>query len=82
MEQKLCSQHAGHGETFGVQGRGHFYEEVGAIRDVVQNHMLEIIALLTMERKLPAVWMRFGMRSSESSGHTASRSSDIVRSSF
>jgi glucose-6-phosphate 1-dehydrogenase len=36
-------------ETFGVQGRGHFYEEVGAVRDVVQNHMLEIIALLTME---------------------------------
>src|SRR5690348_1686191 len=36
-------------ETFGVQGRGHFYEEVGAVRDVVQNHLLEIIALLTME---------------------------------
>jgi glucose-6-phosphate 1-dehydrogenase len=36
-------------ETFGVQGRGHFYEEVGAVRDVVQNHMLEVIALLTME---------------------------------
>ena len=36
-------------ETFGVQGRGHFYEEVGAVRDVLQNHMLEIIALLTME---------------------------------
>jgi glucose-6-phosphate 1-dehydrogenase len=28
-------------ETFGVQGRGHFYEEVGAVRDVVQNHMLK-----------------------------------------
>jgi glucose-6-phosphate 1-dehydrogenase len=36
-------------ETLGVQGRGAFYEEVGAIRDVVQNHMLEVIALLTME---------------------------------
>lgn len=36
-------------ETFGVQGRGVFYEEVGAIRDVVQNHMLEVVALLTME---------------------------------
>lgn len=36
-------------ETFGVQGRGHFYEEVGAVRDVVQNHLLEVIALLTME---------------------------------
>jgi len=35
-------------ETLGVQGRGAFYEEVGAIRDVVQNHMLEVVALLTM----------------------------------
>jgi len=36
-------------ETLGVQGRGVFYEEVGAIRDVLQNHMLEVVALLTME---------------------------------
>ncbi|HEX5446993.1 MAG TPA: glucose-6-phosphate dehydrogenase, partial [Pirellulales bacterium] len=36
-------------ETFGVKGRGRFYEEAGAIRDVVQNHMLEVIACLGME---------------------------------
>ncbi len=36
-------------ENFGVQGRGAFYEEVGAIRDVVQNHMLQVIALLAMD---------------------------------
>jgi glucose-6-phosphate 1-dehydrogenase len=36
-------------ESFGVQGRGRFYEEVGAIRDVVQNHILQVIALLAME---------------------------------
>jgi glucose-6-phosphate 1-dehydrogenase len=36
-------------ESFGVQGRGRFYEEVGATRDVVQNHMLQIVALLAME---------------------------------
>ncbi len=36
-------------ETLGVEGRGAFYEEVGTIRDVVQNHMLEVVALLTME---------------------------------
>jgi len=36
-------------ERFGVQGRGKFYEEVGAIRDVVQNHLLQVIALLTMD---------------------------------
>jgi glucose-6-phosphate 1-dehydrogenase len=36
-------------ENFGVQGRGSFYEEVGAIRDVVQNHMLQVITLLAMD---------------------------------
>jgi glucose-6-phosphate 1-dehydrogenase len=36
-------------EDFGVEGRGAFYEEVGALRDVVENHMLQLIALLAME---------------------------------
>lgn len=36
-------------EAFGVEGRGRFYDEVGAIRDVVQNHLLQMVALLTME---------------------------------
>ena len=36
-------------ESFGVQGRGAFYEEVGAIRDVVQNHLLQVMALLAMD---------------------------------
>jgi glucose-6-phosphate 1-dehydrogenase len=36
-------------ENFGVQGRGLFYEEAGAIRDVVQNHLLQVLANLTME---------------------------------
>lgn len=36
-------------EDFGVQGRGAFYEEVGALRDVVQNHLLELVALVAME---------------------------------
>ena len=36
-------------ENFGVAGRGHFYEETGAIRDVVQNHMMQVIGLLTMD---------------------------------
>ena len=37
-------------EQFGVEGRGKFYEEVGAIRDVVQNHMLQVVACLAMGR--------------------------------
>jgi glucose-6-phosphate 1-dehydrogenase len=36
-------------EQFDVQGRGAFYEEAGAIRDVVQNHMLQVVSMLTME---------------------------------
>jgi glucose-6-phosphate 1-dehydrogenase len=36
-------------ETFGVKGRAKFYDTVGAVRDVVQNHMLEVIACLTMD---------------------------------
>src|SRR5882672_8583319 len=36
-------------EEFGVQGRGRFYEEAGAIRDVMQNHLLQIAALLALE---------------------------------
>ncbi len=36
-------------EEFDVQGRGSFYEEAGAIRDVVQNHMLQVVAMLAME---------------------------------
>ena len=36
-------------ETFGVAGRGRFYEETGAIRDVFQNHLLLVVALLSME---------------------------------
>jgi glucose-6-phosphate 1-dehydrogenase len=36
-------------ESFGVEGRGKFYEEAGAIRDVIQNHMLQVVGLLAME---------------------------------
>ncbi len=36
-------------ERFGLQGRGRFYEEAGAIRDVVQNHMLQVVGFLAMD---------------------------------
>jgi glucose-6-phosphate 1-dehydrogenase len=36
-------------EDFGVQGRGKFYESAGCLRDVVQNHLFQIVALLAME---------------------------------
>jgi len=36
-------------EDFGVQGRGHFYDEVGAIRDVIENHLMNVLVILSME---------------------------------
>jgi glucose-6-phosphate 1-dehydrogenase len=36
-------------ESFGVQGRGKFYDETGAIRDVIQNHMFQVMCNLAME---------------------------------
>ena len=36
-------------EEFGLKGRGRFYEEVGAVRDVIQNHLLQVVAILAME---------------------------------
>ena len=39
-------------ESFGVEGRGRFYDETGAIRDVIQNHLLQVVAFLAMEPPL------------------------------
>jgi glucose-6-phosphate 1-dehydrogenase len=36
-------------ETLGMEGRGNFYDEIGALRDILQNHVLQMLSLLTME---------------------------------
>ena len=36
-------------ESFGVKGRGKFYEETGVVRDVIQNHLLQVVSYLAME---------------------------------
>lgn len=42
-------------EDFGIEDRGKFYDAVGALRDVVQNHLLQVLALVAMEpRSAPA----------------------------
>ena len=41
-------------EDFGVQGRGSFYDQVGAVRDVVQNHLFQVLANLAMEPPIRA----------------------------
>jgi len=44
-------------EDFGVNGRGAFYETAGCLRDVIQNHLFQIVALLAME---PPAYQGFG----------------------
>jgi glucose-6-phosphate 1-dehydrogenase len=41
-------------EDFGVKGRGKFYEEAGAVRDVIQNHLLQVLSNLLMDAPLEA----------------------------
>ena len=56
-------------ETLGIEGRANFYDRTGAVRDVVQNHLLQVLTLLAMER--PA-------RQTEGELHTAKL--DLLRS--
>jgi glucose-6-phosphate 1-dehydrogenase len=41
-------------EAFGVEGRGSFYDGVGALKDVLQNHLLQVVSLLAMEPPVSA----------------------------
>jgi len=36
-------------ESFGIEGRGSFYDQTGAVRDVIQNHLLQVVACLAMD---------------------------------
>ena len=49
-------------EQFGVEGRGAFYETAGCLRDVVENHLLQVVALLAME---PPTYRGFGALQSQ-----------------
>ncbi|HEX6508321.1 MAG TPA: glucose-6-phosphate dehydrogenase [Chloroflexota bacterium] len=70
-------------ENFGVQGRGAFYDANGAIRDVIQNHLLQITALLSMDP--PAMHNHDAFRSEKARILKAVRPltpSDAVRGQF
>jgi glucose-6-phosphate 1-dehydrogenase len=70
-------------EKFGVQGRGKFYEEAGAIRDVVQNHLLQVIGFLAMEP--PTLTYREAIRDEQVKvlrGIRPIRDEDLVRGQF
>ena len=55
-------------EDFGVEGRGRFYDSVGALRDVVQNHLLQVLALVAMDPPAGA-----------SAGDTQDKKAEVLR---
>ena len=70
-------------EKFGVQGRGRFYEEAGAVRDVIQNHMLQVVGFLAMEP--PATTYQEAIRDEQTKLFRTIRplrSEDLVRGQF
>jgi glucose-6-phosphate 1-dehydrogenase len=70
-------------ENFGVNGRGAFYETVGCLRDVVQNHLFQIVALLAME---PPSFRGFGAVHSEKAAVFQAmrplKAADVVRGQY
>src|SRR5690606_15797339 len=45
-------------ETLGVEGRGQFYEQTGALRDVVQGHLMQLLALTLMDIPVDFDWQK------------------------
>ncbi len=70
-------------EDFGVDGRGAFYETAGCLRDVIQNHLFQIVALLAME---PPAYQGFGAVHSEKAAVFQAmrplQSADVVRGQY
>ena len=70
-------------ETFGVKGRGAFYETAGCLRDVIENHLFQVVALLAME---PPATRDFGALHTEKAkvfqAMRPLRSNDVVRGQY
>ncbi len=70
-------------ENFGVNGRGAFYETAGCLRDVIQNHLFQIVALVAME---PPAYQGFGAVHSEKAAVFQAmrplKSADVVRGQY
>lgn len=70
-------------EDFGVKGRGAFYETAGCLRDVIQNHLFQIVALLAME---PPTYRGFGAVHGETADVFQAmrplKSADLVRGQY
>ena len=54
-------------ERLGVEERGGYYDESGALRDMVQNHTLQLLSLLAMDKPASFTRMTFAQRKSRSS---------------
>lgn len=59
----IASVHVAWSEDIGVEARGGYFEDYGIIRDVMQNHLLQILALVAMER--PAAWSAHAIRNAK-----------------
>ena len=70
-------------EDFGVEGRGAFYETAGCLRDVIQNHLFQVVALLAME---PPTYRGFGAVHGETADVLQAmrplKSGDVVRGQY
>ncbi len=70
-------------ENFGVKGRGGFYESAGCLRDVIQNHLFQVVALLAME---PPAWRDYAAIQTEKSkvfhAMRPLRPADLVRGQY
>jgi glucose-6-phosphate 1-dehydrogenase len=70
-------------EDFGVNGRGAFYETAGCLRDVIQNHLFQIVSLLAME---PPAYRGFGAVHSEKAAVFQAmrplKAADVVRGQY
>jgi glucose-6-phosphate 1-dehydrogenase len=74
------------GESIGIENRGAFYEETGAVRDVLQNHLLQLVSLVAMEP--PATFEADALRDEKVKvlraigTHPADPSSEVVRGQY
>ena len=72
-------------ESIGVEGRGRFYEEAGALRDIVQNHLLQVLSFVAMEppgvlrRRGGARRARQGARRAAADAHHGRRARPVRR---
>ena len=62
-------------ETIGIEGRGAFYEQTGVVRDIIQNHLLQVMSLVTME--VPASFSADDIRDEKSQVLRSVRNYDL-----